>query len=94
MSVTTDRPAWMDHAECTNVDPALFFPERGEDVSQAKAVCRECPVRTECLEHAMANHETFGVWGGTSERERLRMRRLRRRDAGQPPTGPLKRVAS
>jgi WhiB family redox-sensing transcriptional regulator len=34
-------------------------------------------VREDCLEHALANGEKFGIWGGLSERERRRIRRRR-----------------
>lgn len=70
---------WMSEAACQGVDSDLFFPERGDAVSGAKAVCRRCPVREDCLEHALVNHEHHGIWGGTSERERKRIRRIRAR---------------
>lgn len=72
---------WMSEAACKGVDPNLFHPERGHnpDLYAAKAVCRECTVREDCLEHALADPETRGVWGGTSERERKRIRRIRAR---------------
>lgn len=68
---------WMDQAACSGADPDLFFPERGDPTAEAKAVCRACPVRQQCLDHALANREKFGVWGGMSERERRRLRRGR-----------------
>lgn len=68
---------WKQHAECVGSDPDLFFPERGEDASQAKAICAVCPVRAACLNHALVAVERHGIWGGTSERERRRMRRRR-----------------
>jgi WhiB family redox-sensing transcriptional regulator len=71
------QPEWMQDANCRGVDPALFYPERGEMTRHAKAVCAQCPVRVECLDHALATAERFGVWGGTSERERRRLRRVR-----------------
>ena len=37
-------------------------------------MCAGCPVRAQCLEHALAHDERFGVWGGTSERERRRLK--------------------
>ena len=64
-------------AGCRGMDPALFFPSRGEDVKAAQRVCAACPVAAECLDYAMANNERFGIWGGTSERQRLRLRRSR-----------------
>lgn len=58
--------------------PDLWFPGRGESTAEAKAICRVCPVRAECLEHAVRNGEKFGIWGGRSERERRRLRRSAR----------------
>lgn len=75
-------PAFMDLGSCRGTDPELFFPDRGESLAPAKAICAECIVADECLEYALANGERFGVWGGTSERERRRIRR-RRRDAAK-----------
>lgn len=72
--------AWMSRAACIGADPALFFPERGEagqGVPEAKAICRGCPVRLECLDYAIANNEPCGVFGGTTvdERDRIRWKR-------------------
>jgi len=64
-------------AACRGLDPHLFFPDRGASVAEAKAVCASCPVRAECLEFALINVEKFGIFGGTSERERRRLRRER-----------------
>jgi WhiB family redox-sensing transcriptional regulator len=71
-------PAFMDLGSCRGMDPDVFFPDRGESLAPAKAVCGECIVRDECLEYALDHGERFGVWGGTSERERRRLRRARR----------------
>ena len=71
-------PAFMDLGSCRGMDPDIFFPDRGESLRPAKAVCEDCIVRDECLEFALDNRERFGVWGGTSERERRRLRRARR----------------
>jgi len=69
--------SWQDFANCLGVDPDLFFPERGASTKEAKAVCRACVVREDCLEYALENSEKFGIWGGLSERERRRLRRAR-----------------
>lgn len=74
---TLDEALWQSEANCLGVDPDLFFPERGASTKEAKAVCRGCAVREDCLEHALANGEKFGIWGGLSERERRRIRRQR-----------------
>jgi hypothetical protein len=62
--------AWHDRSLCAEVDPALFYPEDGEPAAPALRVCAACPVRPECLEHAVGSGEMFGIWGGLSERER------------------------
>jgi len=72
-----DEASWQMEANCLGVDPDLFFPERGASTKEAKAVCRGCMVREDCLEYALANGEKFGIWGGLSERERRRIRRQR-----------------
>ena len=69
---------WMADGKCRDFDPAIFFPNDGIGVQAAQRICAECPVRTPCLEYALANHVDHGVWGGTSERERRRILRQRR----------------
>jgi WhiB family redox-sensing transcriptional regulator len=70
------RPPWMAGAACHGHPVDLFFPGKGEDQEPVKAVCQSCPVLVECLAYALANPELRGVWGGTGERERVRMRRV------------------
>ena len=66
---------WMMFALCQQVDPEKWFPVRGASVTDAKRICRDCPVRTQCLQYALDNDERFGIWGGLSERERRRLKR-------------------
>ena len=66
---------WRAKALCAQVDPEMFFPNRGESTKDAKRVCLNCEVRAECLEDAFATDDRFGVRGGYSERERRRLRR-------------------
>jgi WhiB family redox-sensing transcriptional regulator len=70
-------PAFMDLGSCRGMDPDIFFPDRGESLAPAKAICDGCIVKDECLDYAVENVERFGVWGGASERERRRIRRQR-----------------
>ena len=77
---------WQEEANCLGVDPDLFFPERGASTREAKAVCRSCEVRVDCLEYALAHGEKFGIWGGLSERERRRIRRQRAQAARRSAT--------
>lgn len=70
----------MESAECAGLDPDLMFPGRGDFVTMraAKAVCAECVVKEECLEYALVNNESHGVWGGESEKARRRIKSERR----------------
>src|SRR5690606_4128918 len=35
----------------------------------AKRICATCPVRTQCLTHALTYPEAYGIWGGLNEHE-------------------------
>lgn len=71
-------PHWTELARCTEVGTDLFFPEKGESSAPAKRICRACEVRPECLDYALDHSIRFGVWGGTSDGERRRIRRQER----------------
>ena len=73
------NPRWADRPLDQWVD--LFFPTSGESTREAKEICDECPAKAACADHAMATGQTIGIWGGTSERERRRIRRARTRTA-------------
>lgn len=82
------RPSWMELSLallssrarsgrsaplCAQTDPEAFFPQQGGSTREAKRICQACVVRPECLQFALDNHERFGIWGGTSERERRKL---------------------
>jgi WhiB family transcriptional regulator, redox-sensing transcriptional regulator len=77
--VPTD--GWQRDAACRDADPEQFFSNDDRDREAALAMCAACPVRTECLEHALATRESYGIWGGTDEHDRKRLLRRRRRAA-------------
>lgn len=70
---------WMAIGKCRDLPPETFFPSDGVGVDRARKICAECSTKVQCLEYAMENHIDHGVWGGTSERERRRLARQRRR---------------
>jgi WhiB family transcriptional regulator, redox-sensing transcriptional regulator len=77
VGVSAPRPgpgAWAKRAACRGMDTALFFPGQGDGATLAKETCAGCPVRAECLEHAVAVGEAFGIWGGLNEKGRRRRR--------------------
>jgi WhiB family redox-sensing transcriptional regulator len=67
--------SWQKRALCAQTDPEAFFPEKGGSTREAKRVCLACEVRAECLDYAMRHDESFGIWGGLSERERRRVKK-------------------
>lgn len=68
---------WMESANCRGIDTEMFFPEpadKGGNSRQARKICARCSVQRECFIYAMENDIRFGIWGGTVERTRRRMR--------------------
>ena len=83
VDATWNNLDWRLRSACTDVDTNLFFPVglTGDAIDQtnlAKAICRECPVQTQCLEFALRTTQDYGVWGGRTEDERRAIRRSRR----------------
>ncbi|WP_199570596.1 WhiB family transcriptional regulator [Streptomyces murinus] len=85
---TLPRPHhWSDDAACAGTETAVFFPvgkggvPASVDAAYAKTFCNRCPVRAECLTHALTRREDYGVWGGLDEDERAELLRQARRAA-------------
>lgn len=74
-----DPAEWMGDAACKGKPTDWFFPERGQSLREQKAVCAGCPVRQACLDYALEFRVRFGIWGGTSEQERRRLRLVQSR---------------
>lgn len=79
-SIEWDTDDWRKNAACRDTDPDLFFPvgTTGQAVDQieaARGVCFACDAREDCLEFALATNQESGVWGGTSEEERRKLRK-------------------
>jgi len=67
--------SWRSEASCINYDVNDFYPERGKPVaSHIREACESCPVKTQCLNHALL-YEKHGFWGGTTEQMRRTIRR-------------------
>lgn len=83
----TKTRTWRDQAACRDEDPETFFPA-GESapyqqqVAEAVAVCRRCPVIRRCFAWAVEAGQEQGIWGGTTEHDRMSYRR-RRSDAAR-----------
>ena|SRR5439155_4082444 len=71
---------WQRLGLCRGRDSAQFFhpdgergASRGRREAAAKALCHTCPVRAQCAAHALSTREPYGVWGGFTETERMRL---------------------
>lgn len=80
---------------CDNIPVDVFFPEKGINQfatkgNYAKRICNNCLAKEECLEYALS-HSVMGIWGGTTENERRKLRRKLKILAVPvlPPTGAI-----
>ena len=77
------NPDWQLEAACRGEFAAAFYPplrtekkhERLARERAAKAICFSCPVRSDCLAHALLNDERHGIWGGMTDVERRQLPR-------------------
>lgn len=68
---------WKRQAACRDLPVSLFYPSRGtpnSEIQAAKNVCHGCPVQPSCFRWAYERNER-GIWGGTSKRDRAKLRR-------------------
>ena len=84
-SVTSLMPEWHLEAQCRVVDKSVFFgsssPEERpaytlSSIRKARAICASCPVFNECISHAIKQREDYGLWAGTTMRQRRELFRL------------------
>ncbi|MEV6504854.1 WhiB family transcriptional regulator [Streptomyces sp. NPDC051642] len=70
---------WMGDARCAQVDPDLWHPDESgatHTYSDARCICRRCPVRQQCTDYATAiesdgdKKDRHGVWAGETKDER------------------------
>lgn len=90
-----DAEGWRDDAACRHTNAELFFPAGStgaavDQIEAARAVCGRCPVKAECLQFALETNQEAGIWGGTDEDERRKLRRSWR--ASHPRRAPARAV--
>lgn len=74
---------------CKGHDPKIWYPsaartndgtyarrqrEAKQTMRTAKNICSTCPVLEQCIGYAL-HYESHGIWGGTTEAERDKLRR-------------------
>lgn len=77
---------WQNRANCKGLDAEIFFPDQYDRKTRAiaMAVCKDCAVIEPCLEHALADPDIKGIYGGTTERGRKTIRKSRSIDNEGP----------
>lgn len=87
--VLSIQSSWRDRAACREMDVEVFFPLPSDlgGTERALKICRSCPVRAYCGQHAFAHHEQYGIWGGLTESQRETM--LRAGIAMEPDPAPV-----
>ena len=77
ISLQYDPKLW-EGAACAGLDTNMFFPHPTETsdlyMKPFRKMCVDCPAMQACLEWAVV-HERHGIWAGTNENERIRIRR-------------------
>ena len=72
-----DEKPWATYAACAEVEDGMtFYPQSKQEEREALAICGTCAVRDECLDHAIETNERFGIWGGTTEKQRRQLARI------------------
>ena len=79
-SLNNATDSWRAVSSCRDTAPDLFFPVGTtgpalDQIAAAKAACDSCEAKAPCLEFALTTNQDSGVWGGTSEEERRKLRR-------------------
>jgi WhiB family transcriptional regulator, redox-sensing transcriptional regulator len=70
-AMSGERLIWLNNAACSSLTIGHFFVEAGHAISDDTLnVCRGCPVRLDCLEHAYRMQIGGGYFGGMSPGQR------------------------
>lgn len=72
-SLTPEPAPWMLDAACLQYPAEMWHVDKGSSNREAKTVCKDCPVRADCLAFAMVvevDTYRFGIYGGLSPTER------------------------
>jgi WhiB family redox-sensing transcriptional regulator len=68
---------WSQDALCRGTSPEDWFSdvhptESADTIATLLRICAQCPVRAQCLAHAV-EHNEWGIWGGTTDDERRKL---------------------
>jgi WhiB family redox-sensing transcriptional regulator len=82
ISLYIEKLTWFEKAGCRGKGQ-LMFPKEHKDITyiaQARAICKACPVKKECLEYALEfpPADMHGVWAGYTSRQLAAEQRRRK----------------
>jgi WhiB family redox-sensing transcriptional regulator len=71
MSEKFDSELWREKAKCKKMGTDTFFSDTDKSskltirkINQAKAICGDCDVQSQCLSYSLDNNIEYGIWGG------------------------------
>ena len=78
----------LPQASCRGIfNPNLFFPESREQEAKClpivRSICAACPERKECLDYALKEQISYGIWAGTTPAQRGFGQGFRNRKTGR-----------
>ncbi len=73
---------------CADRPDLNWFPVRGDHAEPLRAICATCPQLEPCRTWGI-RHEVHGIWGGTTGRERRRIRLALGITVETPQTNPV-----
>ncbi len=68
--------------DCLGMPTSWWFPppqqhaETRETIQKAVSICNGCHAKQKCLDFAVSHNSIQGIWGGTTPRQRMRLRRV------------------
>ena len=72
---------WKEQANCKGKTPLMFSKQHKDSTyaDQARKICKECTVKTECLNYALEfpPADMHGVWAGLTPRQLAAEQRAR-----------------
>jgi WhiB family redox-sensing transcriptional regulator len=87
-SFSIEYPNFTEHGDplCSQTNPDMFFPDEPIEGNilnrnvytferEAKLICSSCPYNSDCLDYALKNQDLQGIWGGSTEKQRNKLRR-------------------
>ena len=77
-TVGINAPSFDGTQPCIGIGTELFFPENNDEalelIKVVKPICDSCKFNAPCLDYALA-HDEMGIWGGTTDLDRKRIKR-------------------